>query len=117
MALIKCKKCGHEVSDKASKCPNCGVLICKECGQPLTKNDYHCPNCGKDTQLLYLLKRKGYLLIAIGLFLAIFSFSDGGGSSSSIVFTLIIAILFGVSFIVYGIYCLIKYMRIHNNAN
>ena len=24
MALIKCKECGHEVSDKASACPNCG---------------------------------------------------------------------------------------------
>ena len=24
MALIKCSECGHEVSDKASACPNCG---------------------------------------------------------------------------------------------
>lgn len=24
MALIKCSECGHEVSDKASSCPNCG---------------------------------------------------------------------------------------------
>lgn len=24
MALIKCKECGHEVSDKAQNCPNCG---------------------------------------------------------------------------------------------
>ena len=24
MALIKCKECGHEVSDRASACPNCG---------------------------------------------------------------------------------------------
>ena len=27
MALIKCKECGHEVSDKASACPNCGFPI------------------------------------------------------------------------------------------
>ncbi len=27
MALIKCKECGHEVSDKASSCPNCGCPI------------------------------------------------------------------------------------------
>lgn len=27
MALIKCKECGHEVSDKASACPNCGCPI------------------------------------------------------------------------------------------
>ena len=24
MALIKCKECGHTISDKAAKCPNCG---------------------------------------------------------------------------------------------
>lgn len=24
MALIKCNECGHEVSDRASACPNCG---------------------------------------------------------------------------------------------
>ena len=27
MALIKCEGCGHEVSDKASVCPNCGCPI------------------------------------------------------------------------------------------
>ena len=30
MALIKCKECGHEVSDKASMCPNCGCPIAME---------------------------------------------------------------------------------------
>lgn len=29
MALIKCKECGTEVSDKADKCPNCGAPIKK----------------------------------------------------------------------------------------
>lgn len=27
MALIKCKECGHEVSDRATACPNCGCPI------------------------------------------------------------------------------------------
>ena len=27
MAIIKCKECGHDVSDKAAKCPNCGALV------------------------------------------------------------------------------------------
>lgn len=27
MALIKCSGCGHEVSDKATTCPNCGHPI------------------------------------------------------------------------------------------
>lgn len=29
MALIKCKECGNEVSNKAKKCPNCGMPIRK----------------------------------------------------------------------------------------
>ncbi|MCD8291076.1 MAG: zinc-ribbon domain-containing protein [Prevotella sp.] len=27
MALIKCKNCGHDVSDKAARCPHCGTLV------------------------------------------------------------------------------------------
>ena len=27
MALIKCSECGHEVSDKAERCPNCGCPL------------------------------------------------------------------------------------------
>jgi len=51
MALIKCKECGHEVSDKASTCPNCGCpiekgFVCKECGNPISTTDAICPNCG-----------------------------------------------------------------------
>jgi len=30
MALINCKECGKEVSDKADKCPHCGFNIIKE---------------------------------------------------------------------------------------
>ncbi len=51
MALIKCKECGHEVSDKASACPNCGcpiekVPVCGECGQQIPDGVEACPNCG-----------------------------------------------------------------------
>ncbi len=51
MALIKCKECGHEVSDKASACPNCGCplekeCICKECGRLIPDGVDACPNCG-----------------------------------------------------------------------
>lgn len=55
MALIKCKECGHEVSDRASACPNCGCPIekgncCIECGQPIPDGVNECPNCGCPTQ-------------------------------------------------------------------
>ena len=33
MALIKCTKCGHSVSDKAVKCPKCGCLLKNESEQ------------------------------------------------------------------------------------
>ena len=51
MALIKCTECGHEVSDKASTCPNCGCpiekgLVCDECGVSISETDEMCPNCG-----------------------------------------------------------------------
>ena len=55
MALIKCTECGHEVSDRASACPNCGCPIekgncCIECGQPIPDGVNECPNCGCPTQ-------------------------------------------------------------------
>ena len=51
MALIKCSECGHEVSDKASACPNCGCpiekgLVCDECGNSVSPSDKSCPKCG-----------------------------------------------------------------------
>ena len=55
MALIRCNECGHEVSDRASECPNCGCPIekgncCIECGQPIPDGVNECPNCGYPTQ-------------------------------------------------------------------
>ena len=32
MALIKCKECNQEISDKAEKCPHCGVKLKKDGG-------------------------------------------------------------------------------------
>lgn len=53
MALIKCKECGHIISDKASACPNCGCptsqyrgRVCEECGTQMPLNVLECPNCG-----------------------------------------------------------------------
>ena len=34
MALIKCKQCGHMISDRASKCPKCGASVAKEIVKP-----------------------------------------------------------------------------------
>lgn len=34
MALIKCPKCGHKISDKAKQCPKCGHIIAHNDGVP-----------------------------------------------------------------------------------
>ena len=41
MALIKCKNCGHMVSDKGAKCPKCGTPIQKvvEAAKPIEKEE------------------------------------------------------------------------------
>lgn len=55
MAMIKCPKCGGEVSDKARKCVHCGeefieeVLpkkFCSECGKEVPVGAIECPYCG-----------------------------------------------------------------------
>ncbi len=61
MALINCPFCGKQISDKAKKCPHCGIdlmlyskedmenaakLNCEECGASLIKGMESCPQCG-----------------------------------------------------------------------
>lgn len=36
MALIRCKNCGHSISDKATACPKCGAENIVEKQQPLS---------------------------------------------------------------------------------
>ena len=54
MALIKCKECGKEISDKAKVCPHCGfennLIICPECKKEIKGNVNTCPNCGYEIQ-------------------------------------------------------------------
>lgn len=58
MAIIKCKVCGEDVSDKAKTCPHCGAtlieeseevkapVICEECGAEIPDGLGTCPKCG-----------------------------------------------------------------------
>ena len=53
MALVPCKYCGKEVSDKAGTCPHCGksllsekTIICAECGSEVPISATACPACG-----------------------------------------------------------------------
>lgn len=53
MALIKCNECGKKISDKAIRCPYCGVFVeedqlikCSECGADVIIDGEFCSNCG-----------------------------------------------------------------------
>ena len=52
MAMIKCPKCGGDISDKSEKCVHCGESLlkeerkCEECGEKLKSKDKVCPKCG-----------------------------------------------------------------------
>lgn len=57
MALVTCKYCGKQVSDKAVSCPHCGAKLieetpiiteikCEECGATIPDGANACPSCG-----------------------------------------------------------------------
>ena len=58
MALITCRSCGKQISDKAKACPGCGAIVfpegpeaikqlfCTECGSAIPSGLEVCPNCG-----------------------------------------------------------------------
>lgn len=81
--LIKCPRCGKEISDKSQRCVSCGQPIkakmytCKECGGRSIINFSVCPNCGckksfreKNTKLFYMLCGMVLAVAVIILFLA-----------------------------------------------
>ncbi len=60
MALILCKECNREISDKAESCPHCGCPVnerknkkfCIYCGESIDKECVVCPKCGKQVESL-----------------------------------------------------------------
>lgn len=62
MALIKCRYCGSEISDKAEKCPKCGAAIIKE------------------------KKNKSKIVVSMGIAAAFIAGVIVGGYSHSIIF-------------------------------
>ena len=57
MALINCKHCDNQISDKAKACPKCGnpVIVletfkCFECEEELQKGAKICSNCGAEQE-------------------------------------------------------------------
>ena len=85
MALIKCKKCGEEISDKSTKCVHCGYAteqsithICPECGKEF--DNIVCQNCGyspnkkKETTNNTKTRRFNFIPLLISLVVGIITF-------------------------------------------
>jgi hypothetical protein len=81
MALVKCRECGHEVSDQAEACPHCGI---KNPGQPTGVT----PQADEKPSRVQTPKKKGNgCLTVIGVFFVIIvvvvAIGNNTGSSSS----------------------------------
>ena len=73
MALVKCNECGHEVSDKASTCPNCGSPI----SNPTQENN---TRWGKKVTVgCWLLIIPILMLFEFSLFINVFKIKEGLG--------------------------------------
>ena len=87
MALIKCSECGHEVSDRATACPNCGCPIAGDHFEP--QNDVVEPIYYEEEETI-----NKWLYVIIGVLVAIiimggiygyskgYFFGGGGGADS-----------------------------------
>ena len=78
MALIKCPKCGHNISDKAKQCPKCGHIIARNNGVPqdnMPQDDT--PSSNKtDGMLIALLVGVAILFLIIFVFVLPASIGD-----------------------------------------
>lgn len=72
MALVNCKNCGAEVSDKAKVCPKCGknikrdsvpTLTCPECGKEIEASEITCSNCGYKLKQGDKFKKKKIVIV------------------------------------------------------
>lgn len=98
MALIKCTECGHEISDKAEACPNCGCPIEKQFVEEIeksleaevnesTQNNLTQPSkADKDTTELlraFYDEHKVFVIASVCIFLFVFLLSMCTGSKAT----------------------------------
>ena len=80
MALIECPECGHEVSDTAETCPNCGYRLKSQTNNLSSFNEETQQRIARAIKNRYITNILACsLMIACGVFLIIFgiSFKDG----------------------------------------
>jgi uncharacterized membrane protein YvbJ len=85
VALISCSECGKEVSEKAATCPNCGAPIAGV--SPISLNPQ---SHAKVTRTGAKWEGIGFILIVVGLIMAIAGKGFGGFSMAVGFFVFII---------------------------
>ena len=85
MALISCSECGKEVSEKAVSCPNCGAPISGASSVSLNPQSH-----AKVTRTGAKWEGIGFVLILVGLIMAIAAKSAFGGLLMAVGFVVFI---------------------------
>lgn len=85
MALIKCKECGHEVSDRASECPNCGCPIQREDNPSIKETNVEPQAEKKGNSKKWTLLAVLLCLVLGGGYYAYTKFFIGGSNKDAIV--------------------------------
>lgn len=103
MALIKCKECGEEISDKATKCIHCGTILNNEESNniisKITNKDFYssCSN-GVEKNINYFFKLaniiKKILFVLAGLLPVMGLMITGGADGGEILIPCIIGSVF-----------------------
>ncbi len=77
MAMVECRYCGKQISEKAKICPACGknlkvaFITCPECGQEMPKKAKACQNCGCPNKAMKVKRRKTTLKILLSIILLV----------------------------------------------
>lgn len=89
MTLINCHECKQSISDKADRCPHCGIYRALE--EPLIKNALSIQTVQETSKYLKAWLAVGYCMISYGLYAlftieSIQSIADGTESNPSWIF-------------------------------
>lgn len=107
MALIKCKECGKEISDKAKVCPHCGNPITTN---KKKKKSYEELTFQEKKKIKEIMRKKGLLIsegnalfqCIFGLIFVVIMFSAAANDNIFLMFIMFIALIW-LNLALYGI--------------